>query len=293
MGGVLLSEVGRAADDLYSGYWHIRERWPALGGWRARLASALPMPTHAPDLAAMAGGAAQLTLSLLGALGQGVAILVFALYWETYRGSLLDYWLGLLGAARRRRVRALWQASLHGAGAELRDLALKSVLALLLAAGAFRLAGLPYWALPAVVVALARLVPFVGVVLAMAGAALAGLAAGPEHAVLAAGIALATHLVVSYGVGYPRNSSHSPVLLLLSAMLLGSALGLAGLIAAPLVAAAAQPLLEAALATRAVAAPTLDDLRRRTEELRAQGGRNPEVDSLLARLDDLLRRAAA
>ncbi len=67
----------------------------------------------------------------------------------------------------------------------------------------------------------------------------------------------------------------------------------AGLIAAPLVAAAAQPLLEAALATRAVAAPTLDDLRRRTEELRAQGGRNPEVDSLLARLDDLLRRAAA
>ena len=110
------------------------------------------------------------------------------------------------------------------------------------------------------------------------------------YAGVAAGIALAVHVVVSHGVHVHgrRKSGPNPVLLLLSAMLLASAYGVWGLIAAPLVAGALQPLLEAALAARArPLGGDLAQLERRVADLRAQK-LAPEVDSLLGRLEDLV-----
>jgi predicted PurR-regulated permease PerM len=307
LGIELGGELQRASDRAFVGYEKLRHQLIIDGGLRARVGGLLPsMDTLAAGLSAShtANDAASATMGFAHLVGQMVLVLVLALYWDAYRQESLRFWLGLLRPERRRRVRDLWVRTLANVGEQLRAEIGQSLVMLGVCALAFRGMNLSYWVLPAIVVAMARLFPFVGVLFGVTAAALAGAVDGPMWAALAAGVVIGVHLLLRHVIAgrLLRRKQSNPVVLIFCAMVLVTALGLPGLVLAPLVTAALQPVMESALALRASPHPgpvrDLTDVQLRLELLKAKVAEagtppSPEVQSLVTRLESLVEAAHA
>lgn len=296
------SELQRAGDQFLIGYERMRESYVRSSGIFGRVGALLPTIDAlriGPDgLSAVAGNAVDMTLGLVGLLAEIVLVLVLALYWDTYRDESLHFWIGLMRPERRRHAREIWLATMSNVGAQLRHDVGHSLITLGLCSLAFRGMGLTYWLLPSVAAAIARLFPFVGVVVGIAAAALAGWVDGPGWAVATAAIAFCVHLLLQHALtrGLPRRSTN-PVILIFAAMVLVSAYGALGLVLALMVTAALQPTLQSMIAVRPRGPePTHDlvDLRERLEVLKAGTAANaaPEVRSLVSRLEALIAQVA-
>jgi predicted PurR-regulated permease PerM len=300
LGIELGGELQRAADQLLAAYEKMRNRLLIAGGLRERLAGYLPgIDTLTAGLAAshVAGDAASATMSFVHLIGRIVLVLVLALYWDAYRQEALRFWLGLLRPERRRRVRELWVRTLANVGDQLRSEIGQSLVMLGVCALAFRGMDLSYWVLPSIAVALVRLFPFVGVIFGVGAAMAAGAVDGPKWAFLAGSVVLVVHVLLTHVIARRilRRKTANPVVLIFCAMVLVSALGLPGLVLAPLVTAAIQPVLETALALRTSAHPgparDLGEIQLRLEALKtraAEQGATPEVQNLVGRLEGLV-----
>jgi predicted PurR-regulated permease PerM len=299
LGAQAIVELPRAASELLTAYELAARTWPRAGEFRAFVAEHMPPPGELDKLLAgvapgLARGAVGSTLSVLDLLGSALAVLALSIYWGANRNAFERVWLSLLPVDRRMRARSVWTATRLAAGAHLRHEVGQSALAATALALGFWAMGSDYWAVPAIAVAVLRLIPLLGIAMAIVAAGAGGLATSPNHALVAAGmtlvVLLTVRLVIAPRVFQPPRLN--PILAVMVVLAMAQTYGVAGIVFAPLIAAATQTCFSELVAPTAMApAASVDDLRQRAETLEREAEErplSPELASLLGRLRRLL-----
>jgi predicted PurR-regulated permease PerM len=309
VGGPLIGELQQLIGDLASSYERIRTQWPSGNTLQQFLAAQLPPPTALSEAIAGERGDALIgtllgvTLGSFDFIAQAIVILVLSVYWSADRAHFERLWLSLLPAERRSRAREIGYTIETGVGAYIRSEVIQSILAGLLLGVGYAVLGLKYPILLAVLGALAWLIPWVGVLLAVIPALIVGLAAGPLLGLIAAACTLAVLLFLQVVVE-PRlfnRQPYSSLLVAVMVLVLADSFGVIGLILAPPLAAAIQ-IFFTQLFRPALSAPSvetvrqLDALRERLVEVRkmTEEALNPasaDVNSLVQRVESLLDEA--
>src|SRR5579859_7834569 len=225
--GSLFNELSGATNQFIAGYSFVWAHWPTGTAFEQALIHWLPPPASLVATATGPGGVAVATSlfgatsNLLEAVGQLAIVVVMSLYWGIDQAHFERLWLSVLPAGERAGARDTWRAIETGVGAYIRSELVQCLLAGLLLGVGYRLAGLPYPTLLAVVSALALLIPWLGAALGLVPALLVfvGLQVGVEPRL------------------YVRQQ-HSSLLIAILAICLGQAYGVLGLLAAPPLAAA-------------------------------------------------------
>jgi putative permease len=303
----LVVELPLAIDRLVEGYRHVATAWPWAGGYRQFVSGLLPTPSEFEqavaeiEAASVAGQAVDTTVTLLNAVGQVLLVLVLSIYWSSGRDSFERLWLSFLPARKRQRAQTVWIATRRNVGSHMRRELVLSVLAGFCLMIGLRLSGCELWALATVSVLVLRLVPLLGgaaaVLAAVAIAAASGwwpaLAAGSLTLVLLAGLRF---FVAPRMLQVERQLD--PILAIIVILALAAHFGLAGLVAAPFVAATIQTIFSEIIAARAVETelPSIDELNARLDRLERRfrwHPPSPTVSSLMSRLQYLLERATS
>jgi putative permease len=304
LGAEAVVEIPRAAQELLTAYEHAARTWPRAGEFRRFVAEHMPPPGELDKLLAsvapgLARGAVGSTLSILDVLGSALAVLALSIYWGANRNAFERVWLSLLPVDRRMRARTVWTATRLAAGAHLRHEVGQSALTATALGLGFWALGSDYWAVPAIAVAVLRLVPLLGIAVAIAAAAGAGLATSPGHALAFAGMTLVVLLVVRFVIA-PRVFQPprlNPILAVMVVLAMAGTYGVAGIVFAPLIAAAIQTCFSELVAPATMApASSVDDLRQRAEKLERDADErplSPELASMLGRLRALLDDAGS
>ena len=280
----LLVEIPVAADTFVESYGHHFER--AIHEFRAT---------------AVAQRALGSTVAFFDLVGRAALVIVLSIYWTGGRDAFDRLWLSFLPVERRRAARTVWFATRRAVGAVLRrEVGLSIAAAVPLSVG-FWLAQCDLWALGTVAVLLLRLIPLIGAPLAVAAAAAAAAPSGvlPTIAatLIAVGVLAALRTVVAPRF-FPIERPLDPILEVLVILALATSMGLAGLIAAPLVVAAIQTAYAEItnIQDSPDRLPRLEELADRTARLERRltwSQPSPEVASLFARLQQLLDRATS
>jgi predicted PurR-regulated permease PerM len=278
----LVVEIPYAADRLVEAYGHHMQR--AISEFRG---------------SAVAERALGGTMALLDLVGRILLVIAMSVYWTGGRDAIERLWLSFLPVERRRGARAIWIETRQAVGAQLRrELGLGILAGVALSVGLW-LAGGELWALGTVAVLLLRLIPLLGAPLAVAAVVLTSLPSGLVPAILGPVIAIAVLTLLRVVVAprwFPIERPLEPILAVVIILALAGSFGLAGLIAAPLVAAAIQTAYVELAAIRASEErlPHLDDLEARITRIERRlrwSSPPPAVANLLARLQNLVERA--
>ncbi len=280
----LVVEIPDAADRLVEAYGHHMER--AISEFRG---------------SAVAERAVGGTMALLDLIGRVLLVIAMSVYWTGGRDAIERLWLSFLPVERRRGARAVWIETRRAVGAELRREVGQSILAGVALSVGLWLAGCELWALGTVAVLVLRLIPLLGAPLAVAAVVLAALPSGLVPAILSPVIAIAVLALLRVVVAprwFPIERPLEPILAVVVILALAGSFGLAGLIAAPLVAAAIQTVYVEVAAIRASEEklPHLDDLEARITRIERRlrwSSPPPAVANLLARLQALVERAGS
>jgi predicted PurR-regulated permease PerM len=250
----------------------------------------------------------QLMLSAILGFTQGMGgfvsgffvILFLSIYWSINQNHFERLWLSLLPAEQRKHARDIWRTLEHDLGAYIRSEIIQSLLAVLLLGTGYWMLGSPYPALLAVVGAVAWLVPVVGAVLAVMLPLLLGLLTGAELSLFTVLYTLVVLIALQVWVE-PRlfkRQWHNPILTLVILLAMADALGLLGIILAPVLSVVCQILWNLIVSNRL--APTtvvqVSDLKERQARLRLvieemEGPPPPLVLSSMERLAALLEKA--
>ncbi len=244
----LLSELQRAGDYLLQTYTSIMLRWPNGADWQQRIAAELP--SREDLLTALAGdqgstiarGVVGFGSGLFDLLAQLVIVLSLSVYWSIDQEHFERLWLSLISAKHRARARTIWRAVEREVGAYVRSEVTQGLLAAIVLGLAFFELGLPYPILLALWAGLAWLIPWVGMVLALIPATLVGLLGGPADAALAAAVTIAVFAALEVWVE-PRlygRARVSPVLVVITLMVMAQYAGILGMLLAPPLAALIQ-----------------------------------------------------
>ncbi|HVX12929.1 MAG TPA: AI-2E family transporter [Pirellulales bacterium] len=176
-GGPLLVQVQGLGDDSVRAYQTLYDRLHNEGR-HGSLAASLPPPE---DLfAALAGeqGRALLqsvlgaTLTVFGMAVDLVIVVFLGIYWSIDQVYFERLWLSLLPLDRRRAARDVWRAIETELGAYVRSEGIQSIAAGILLWLGYLALGQPYPVLLAMIGAVAWLIPWVGVLVAVAGVVL-------------------------------------------------------------------------------------------------------------------------
>src|SRR5579859_2333428 len=244
--GSLFNELSGATNQFIAGYSFVWAHWPTGTAFEQALIHWLPPPASLVATATGPGGVAVATSlfgatsNLLEAVGQLAIVVVMSLYWGIDQAHFERLWLSVLPAGERAGARDTWRAIETGVGAYIRSELVQCLLAGLLLGVGYRLAGLPYPTLLAVVSALALLIPWLGAALGLVPVLLVGWVAGPVVTIAAGLYTLLVFVGLQVGVE-PRlyvRQQHSSLLIAILAICLGQAYGVLGLLAAPPLAAA-------------------------------------------------------
>jgi predicted PurR-regulated permease PerM len=308
----LANDLHRLGNDAVSAFEDLTRRWAEGSRMQRRIAERLPVPEHVyKELAGVTGMRALqnlvgFTFNLFGAIVHLIVIVVLSLYWSIDRVHFERLWLSLLSVESRAEARSLWRDMEGEVGRYLRSEVVQSLAAGMLLASAYHLVGYPYPALLAVVAAIAWLIPWLGVglavlaatLLAMPGAILHGL----DTAVAAAASALATLavlLVMEIWVE-PRlfqRRRYNSLLTVLVVVALADVFGIAGLVLGPPVASVVQIVAGHLLRRQVVARQRSEHtvtLQERVGAMRAALASMPEppagLVSLADRADELVRQ---
>jgi predicted PurR-regulated permease PerM len=245
------------------------------------------------------------TANLFQTASQLVIVLFLSLYWAIDQVRFERLWLTLLPAERRARAREIWRAIETGVGAYIRSELVQSLLAGLLLGLGYRLLQLEYPALLALAGALAWLVPWLGVVLALVPVVLVGLGASPLMALLAALYTLLVFTLLEFVIEprFYNRRQYNSLLIVLVVLALGEEFGVAGVLIAPPLAAALQILGSHLLAPASTPAaqPVQDQivvLEERLASVRALLAQSeaeppPQLINMVNRLEALMAKANA
>ena len=280
----LLVEVPAAADYFVEAYGHHFER--AIQEFRAASVAQLALGS---------------TFKFFDLVGRTALVLVLSIYWTGGRDAFDRLWLSFLPVDRRRAARSVWFATRRAVGAVLRrEVGLSIAAAVPLSLGLW-LAQCELWAVATVSVLLLRLIPLIGAPLAVAAAAAAASPSGVLAMILAPVITIAVLATLRTVVAprfFPIERPLDPMLEVLVILALASSMGIAGLVAAPLVVAAIQSAFSEItnLKESEDRVPGLEELTARLTRLERRltwAQPAPEIVSLFSRLQQLLDRATA
>jgi predicted PurR-regulated permease PerM len=184
------------------------------------------------------------------ALGNVVIVFVLSIYWSADHEHFERLWLSLLSVERRAATRDLWKTIQSEIGAYLRSEAVQVLLAGGLLGLGYYLLGFPFPALLAILCAAAWLVPWGGIVIALAATAIFSVPAiisEGDHIIWSKALPVGIYTVVVLSVleyfVEPRffdRRRYNALLVLLVVIVLTESFGIAGLILAPLAAATLQ-----------------------------------------------------
>jgi predicted PurR-regulated permease PerM len=308
LGSVPLSqELERIGSELVTRYtqlWTRGQTSPAQPPWFHWL----PPPQEL--FSAVAGGrgvaavesALGVTLSVFGLAGQAVAVLILSVYWALDQARFERLGLSLLPPEQRAPAREIWHKLELTVGAHIRSEAVQSVLAGLLLALCYRLIGLDYPVILALIGAVARLIPWLGFGVAVVPVILIG-GANPGLVVLAVVYTLLVFALLEY-VLEPRlfdRRRYSSLLVVLLMLALAELWGLVGVLIAPPLATALQTLFAQFVHQTSAGASgqiveQIADVEQRLESVRevlsASGSPlPPQTLSLVGRLEKLVERS--
>jgi predicted PurR-regulated permease PerM len=245
----LARDLALLSNRLAIGYEQIKARWPVSGTQFERSLAEL-LPPSDELYAGLAGErGVEMGQAVLGVTSNALAfggnlalILILSLYWSADSIHFERLLLSLIPVEQRARVRSIWNGIEKGVGAYIRSELIQSFLAGILLWVGYRLMGLEYPVLLALVGSIVWLIPWFGALLAVVPALLAGLSGGVGLAILAAAYTIVV-LIVQEWVIEPRifwRQSYSSLALVIFILILTDSFGLVGLILAPLVSAALQ-----------------------------------------------------
>lgn len=308
----LARDIAMLSNRLAIGYEQIKARWPVSGTpFEQRMAELLPPSEEL--YAGLAGErGVEIGRTVMGVTSNALEfgsklalILILSLYWSADSIHFERLLLSLIPVEQRPRVRSIWNGIEKGVGAYIRSELIQSFLAGILLWVGYRLMGLDYPVLLALVGSLAWLIPWFGALLAVIPALLAGLSGGAGLAVLAAAYTIGV-LIVQEWIIEPRifkRQYYSSFALVIFILILTDSFGLVGLIMAPLVSAALQ------IVFRYILQPPIALVTTRTEDLEASEGVGlletrliemraamesspepfpPEITNLIERLEQLI-----
>jgi putative permease len=244
--GPLVHELGQVSNQIAISYEQTRSSWLQYGTtFQQTLAGVVPPAEEIFSKMGNEGGVwlfqglMNITTNLVGFFGSLGLVLILSLYWSVDRLHFERLLLSLIPVDQRARVRMIWRGIEKGVGAYFRSELIQSLLAGFLLWFGYRLMGLNYPVLLAVVGALVWLIPWFGAVIAMIPPFLVGLSSGLPLGILAALYTLFVLVVQEYIIEPRifRRKSYSAVILVLVILMLTDAFGLVGLLLAPLLSA--------------------------------------------------------
>lgn len=167
-------EFSQMADDSSRVYEHIETHWKNGNWMQQQVARALPSASaaekarHSGWEMTLAKTLFGLTLSVAGILFDTLLVIVMSIYWSIDRVHFERLWLSLLSTSMRTSARQIWRAIETEVGKYLRSEFVQSLIAGLLLAFGFWIIGCSYPVLLALIGAGAWLIPWVGVLFAVA-----------------------------------------------------------------------------------------------------------------------------
>jgi predicted PurR-regulated permease PerM len=179
--GSLSKEVQLAADNLVVSYDRFLVEWSRGSAFQQTITDQLPQLADFPAAIAGEQGEAFLiglfgfTSNLFAVISSSVIVLVLSMYWSADRIYFERFWLSILPVQRRTRAREAWRDIRTNVGEFLRSDITQLLTAVILLALLYRLTGIQYPTLLALLCGLAWLIPWVGALLAMAPPFLIGL----------------------------------------------------------------------------------------------------------------------
>ena len=288
VGRALVIDAPREADRFAAFYDSLKERAASLHGIVRALVDHLPASRDV--FRAVGGGQSQAlalaaldaSRSLLDGTLFAILSLVLSVYWSG-RGTDVTKLVGaLIGPEESDTLFGHWRALGKMVGARVQRALFESAVAAVALALVLWWLGVPSWALPSAAVALALLIPFVGPALAVVIGVLAGLPVSVGVSI-AGGVSALVIVVLLRKVIAPRllpvRPSHG-LILVATAMILASALGVVGVLLAPLAAEVLTALARRLLAARVAARATrshLAALAKSVEQLGSAATTSEEV----------------
>ena len=312
LGGRLLDELRLLSNYLVVLYDFTYQRWDNSSSSVAQtIIQRLPPPDQLPEV--MAGPSGLSILRVVSGVGQNLAtvvaslviIIVLSLYWATDRAHFERLWLSLLPAGKRVTARSMWQMTEASVGDYLRSELVQASLAVVILGISYRLIGLDYPILTALLAGFAWLIPLAGFVFAAGFSFLAGMASasGLQEAILALVITAAVLAFLEFVVEprFFRRDKFSGLLIVLVVLLMVEAYGLMGFVISPPLAVALQILgshLIQYMQRPPSTAPQINVLEERLNvAYAAYNGQQemgeppaPEIGSLLERLENLVEQ---
>jgi predicted PurR-regulated permease PerM len=307
----LMSDLKRLEHDAETAFAHAQNAWANGGPLERTLVQLLPF---GEGLAREAGRWLASLPTLLGftrglfeLVVNTIVMAVLSLYWSVDRVHFERLWLSLLAVDHRTAARDAWRTIEIEVGAYLRSEAIQSVAAGVILGIAYTALEFPYPVLLAVCSAAAWLVPWGGVVIALASATAVSLPililngkGALWNTVLPAIFATAFALLFIKLVVEPRffdRRRYNALLIVLVAIVLTKGFGIAGLLLGPPLAAAVQTVGGFWLRTRSTSQSEplpAAVLKERVATLRAKLTAHdqeapPELVSLVDRLSTLVR----
>jgi putative permease len=299
-------DLQRAADDFVTGYERALAVWPTEGTVfqqvlaeqlppAADLYQALTSPEGVPALAGIFG-AAQNFFSILGRIA---LIIILSLYWSADQLRFERLGLSLLTAEYHPKALQVWRSVEAAVGAYLRSEVIQSILAGLLLGLGYSLMGVRYPALFTLWGAIARLIPWFGVVIAILPLFLVEMGNSPLLGFLATAYTLGVLLLLKMVIE-PRffhRQRYSSLLIVIFVVILAESFGVIGVMLAPLLAVTIQILFQQLypMQRRRYSPELLEkatELRKRLAEVRRQiqGGRARQAALIMNRLNYLVKQ---
>jgi predicted PurR-regulated permease PerM len=304
----LARDLQIATDDFVTAYERALTVWPQDGTlFQQVLAEQLPpsadlyqtltSPEGVPALAGIFGVAQ----NLLSILGRMALIIILSLYWSADQLRFERLGLSLLPNESRPKALHVWRSVEAAVGAYLRSEVVQTILAGLLLGLGYWLMGVRYPMLFTLWGAIARLIPWFGVMIAalplvvveMTNSPLVGLAA----TIYTVGLLLLLKIVIE--PRYFHRQSYSLLLFVVFVIILAESFGVIGVMLAPLLAVTVQILFQELypIPSRKFSSERLDkviELRQRLAEVRRQiqGSRSRQTALIVNRLNYLVKQIA-
>lgn len=302
----LAQDLQRATDDFVTSYERAITSWPQEGtSFKQVLAEQLPPSadlyqalTSPEGVPALEGifGAAQNFFSVLGNIA---IIIILSLYWSADQIRFERLGLSLLPAEQHPKALHVWRSVEAGVGSYLRSELVQSILAGLFLGVGYWLMGLRYPAIFTLWGAIARLIPWFGVLIAALPVLLIELGNSPLLGFLASMYTIGILLLLKMAVEpryFPRQRYNS-LLIVLFVVILAEAIGVIGVMLAPLLAVTVQTLFQQLypLPQRRFSPEVLEKvlkLRKRLAEMRrhSQSPVSRQTAFLLNRLQRLVKQ---
>jgi predicted PurR-regulated permease PerM len=254
IGPLLLQDLQDATNDFISNYDHAKLEWAESGSlFQKTLAEQLPPSadlfqavTSMEDGVPVLTGAFEVVQDFFSGLGNLAIVIILSLYWSADQLRFERLGLSLLPDEYHSKALQVWRSVETRVGAYLRGELIQSILTGLIVWLGYATMGIRYAVLLALWVAVVRLIPWFGALIAVIPALIIGIGTSSVLGLVAALYTIFLLLVAKLVVEprFFRRERYSALLIVLFVIAMAGAFGFIGMVLAPPLAVAIQILFE-------------------------------------------------